>query len=345
MKNNLEKPKGYSVLKDTASYAGATWIIQNISFLLAIFIRRILGPEAMGIWILLQVFLNYAAYGNLGMLNAVCREIPILEGRGGEKEKIERIKNAGYTYIMIVAVLTSLLIVLGVFIWKAKLSNDLFYGFLTIAAVNLLQRLNNYSIQISHVEKKFIFISKFKIYSALVNALLVIILSWTYHLYGFYMATILSYVFNIIYLDWIGNLRFKIVSAKKEIIDLIKFGAPFIVLSFVVTVLNSIDKISIGKFLGLEALGIYSIAILAGSYIFMLPNVFQIVLYPRTLEKFGNSTDIEGKMTYSTVPGKIMSLYFALCIGLIWLTAPTFCKMFPKEWREYLCDLSRHTGT
>lgn len=324
----------FSIVEDVVSYLGSAWIIQGITFGLAIYIRNVLGPEAMGIWALMQVILNYVAYGNLGMLNAVCREIPILRGHHGEEKKIETIKNAGYSYILSVAVVTSGLLVLGTLIGKNKLSEALFYGLLSLALINLLQRINNYMIQFLQVEKKFVLISKFKVYSAIVNALLVIVLAYRYQLYGFYLATILSYVYNVAYLYYFGDLHLHFLFDKNEIKKLLKLGVPLFALSMAVIFLSSIDKISISKFLGLKKLGIYSIATLAGNLILMLPNAFQTVLYPRTLEKFGNESDVEGRKKYSTVPNKLMSVYFAFCAGLVWLLAPSLCALVLPKFTE-----------
>ena len=159
-----------SIINETLFYTASAFIIQNIAFFLSVYTRRILGPEAIGAWVLLQVFLNYAAYGNLGMLNAVCREIPILRGKDRRDQRIDVIKNVGFSYIMVISLITALIAMLAAYCFRSRLSDYMFYGLLTVAAITILQRINNYAIQLLQIEKQFIFVSKFKIYSAVVNS-------------------------------------------------------------------------------------------------------------------------------------------------------------------------------
>ena len=86
-----------NILKDAFSYSGATFIVQNITFFLAIFVRRQLGPEAIGIWTVSQLFLGYASYAGMGMYDAICREIPILRGRQDEKG-VSHLKQVALTF-------------------------------------------------------------------------------------------------------------------------------------------------------------------------------------------------------------------------------------------------------
>jgi O-antigen/teichoic acid export membrane protein len=335
----MQRTQTRSVVEDTTAYLIATIVIQNIAFLIAVYSRNVLGPEAMGVWILMQVFLNYVAYGNLGMLNAVCREIPILRGQDGQEQRIENIKNVGFSYIVAVGILTGILGVVGVLLWRGKLSNYLFYGLLAASMITVLQRVNSYLVQLLHVEKRFAFVSKFKIYSAVINALLVVIMTWKWKLYGFFGASILSYIFNISYLCIFSKFNFRFIWDKSETKKLLKFGTPLLALTSIGMVLMSIDRISIVKLFGLKAVGIYSIATMAGNYLMMLPIVFQTVLYPRTLEKFGNPSSYEGRLKYSILPGKLLVVYFTLCIGLIWLMAPILCHTFMPKYVDGLAAL------
>lgn len=322
------------ILIDTILYSGSTLISQNIAFVVAIYIRHAVGPEAMGIWALLQVFLNYATYGNVGMLNAVAREVPLLRSKSGSEEKIQRIVNVGFTYLIAVGLITSALIVLAAFLFRNRFSEPMFYSILALAVINFLQRPNNYLIQLLHVRKQFKIVSKFKVYSAIVNAVLVVALTWKFNLYGLFIGSIFSYIFNIVYLQIVGQNPMRLQWNWPETVQLLRLGASLFLLTMANTFFNSIDKIAISKFLGLKALGIYTLATLAGSYIFMLPNVFQIVLYPRTLEKFGDRKDQRSHEAYSVVPAKLMSVYFALCTGICWILASYLCPLFLPKYVE-----------
>lgn len=319
-----------AIFKDTAIYSVSTFVSQGLNIVLAIYIRRLLGPEAMGVWALLQVYLVYIAYFNLGVFGAVYREIPVLRG-GGKEEKIESLKNSAFSYVAISSTVASLLLVIGTFLFREKLSEPFFYGLLSLAILNVFQRANNYQVRILITDKKFSLISQFNLFSALSNFILVLFCVWFYGLYGLYSAILLTYFLNYLYLRYRANLKFHFQWKKDEITELIQFGLPLVGLGLVTKLFYSLDKLIIGKFLGLSQLGIYTIATMAMSYIMVLPNMFHIVIYPRVLERFGDSKDRDGQKKYSTMPVKFISLYFSFALGLIWMLGPYLCHLFlPK---------------
>lgn len=325
------KSNKVSVLKDTAVYSSATIVVQMITVILAVYIRRMLGPEAMGVWVLLQVYLTYISYFNLGVFGAVYRKIPILRGKGDE-DKIESLKNSAFSYVAISSTVASLLVVIGALLFQSQLSAPIYYGLLSLAILNLLQRANNYQVSVLITDKNFSLISQFNILSAILNALFVVILVWSFHLYGLYLAMIFSYLFNFFYLFLIANLRFKFQWKKEELKELIQFGFPLVGLGLVTKLFYSLDKLIIVKFLSLTELGVYSIATMALGYIVIFPNMFHIVIYPRILEKFGEGKDQASLTKYSIVPVKLISIYFSFVLGGIWIIAPYMCNLFLPEF-------------
>ena len=319
------------IAKDTLFFSGSSLFSQTIAFGLAIYIRNVLGVEAMGLWAFLQVILSYLSYTNLGVMSAVCREVPVLRGRGESEERIQGLKDAGYTYLSVIAFVTSGGVAIAALILRSRVTEFIFYGLLTISLITLMERNVGYLVQVLYTEKKFQLVSRFRAYSSLVNAALVLVLCWNFYLYGFFAATLLSFVFDWLYLKWKSNLVFHWRWNSERIKELVKFGVPMSTLVFVVAFFNSIDKVVIGKHLGLADLGIYTIALLAGRYLFLLPNMFQVVLLPETLEKFGDEANEVGRKNYSTFPTRLMIVYFSLGIPLMWIGARYGCELLlPK---------------
>lgn len=311
------------VAKDMAVFTGSSLVIQTINLVLAFYIRRLLGPEAMGVWALMQVIGTYVAYSNLGIVAGVCREIPALRAAGGQEARIAALKNGAYTYIQIVALLSALGLAAAAFILRGSISEELFWGLLVLAGMTHLDRKNSYRLQVLYSEKRFSLASRFRLYSSLVNAALVVVLVRCYGLYGFFAANLLSFAFNAWYLTARSSIRFEMTREWRAVRGVLLFGAPMFLLQFGFSFFNSIDKVAIGKFLGIRELGIYSLAMMAASYVFMLPNMFQVVLLPWTLETFGRPEDEEARRKYAVVPGRLMVAYFSLCIGVLWILAPS----------------------
>ena len=86
-----------SVTLDLLSMWGSFFFTQLLSLLLAVYIRAKLGPELMGVWALLQVFIGYSGYANLGIYDAALREIPYARGRG-ENHRVHAIKSVSFSF-------------------------------------------------------------------------------------------------------------------------------------------------------------------------------------------------------------------------------------------------------
>ncbi len=312
-------PRG-AILKDMLVHSSSTILVVNITLVLAVFTRRMLGPEAFGVWAILQVVLKYASYGNLGVFGGMYRQIPMLRG-AGQLESVKRVKNTALTFGLATSSLAACVLGAGTLFMRPRLSDMMFWGLVTICAVNVLQILNNLLVGMLYTDKLFRESARFKIISAIVNAALVIPLTLFYSIYGFFAATAASLAFNVAYLLVKTRGGFRLEWHSAELATLLKVGVPVLALGFFNVLFNTIDRIAIGHYLSLADLGHYTIATMAGGDLMMVPNMFQQILYPRILEKFGGSGN-SGMERYSTLPVSLVSIYCSLCIGLIWLAAP-----------------------
>ena len=87
--------RGRAVLKDISFYSTAIFLTQIVTVAASILTRRFLGPLQMGVWVFLQVLLNYAEYLALGTTAAAGYEIPLYNGRG-DLERSGRVADAAF---------------------------------------------------------------------------------------------------------------------------------------------------------------------------------------------------------------------------------------------------------
>jgi O-antigen/teichoic acid export membrane protein len=321
-----------AIAKDTAVFTGSTLVIQALAFVAAVFIRKRLGPEMMGVWALLQVVQGYLAYTNLGMTNAFSRELPARRGRGEGPERLAALRDTAYTYIWIVSAAAAACLAAYALVARERLSAPFFWGLVTLAALTFLERRNNFAVQMLYAEKRFSEAAAFRVASSGVNAAAVVALTWVWGIYGFFAANVASYAFNAAYLRF--RARFKAVLRMDvvEVRSLLALAVPLFAYQLATSFFISLDKLAIGKFLGLTELGIYSIAVLAAGWVFLLPNMMQVVLLPWTMERFGDPAALESQRRFSVLPGRVMIAYFSLAIGFFWILAPLLCRYVLGEY-------------
>lgn len=296
----------------------ATIVTQAITLAAGILTRRFLGPTQMGIWSLLQIIVIYSNYASLGVTEAILREIPFYEGKG-DKAKVHEIKDQVFSFSLLTALVIAVGVAIYAMIFSRSLGQPVFYGLLFVAAIVILQRINNLYISFLRGFKHFDLAAKQMIYSSIVNGFLVAILSFKYQMYGFMWALILSFIFNIGYILIYVRFGFKWIIHWRRIGSLIHYGFPLLVLSLLDQIFLSIDKIMIAKMLGVTQLGLYSVALMSYGFLGKVPSAVGIVLVPNLHQKYGERENLEDLRGYLKKSAAAFSELMPCLIGLGWL--------------------------
>ncbi len=318
------------ILGQVGHFSSAT-ILTHLVTIIAVFLtRKFLGPLQMGIWAILQVILTYTMYCSFGITYGIVQKVPFYRGKK-EFEKADEIRDVVISF----SVLTTALVASGIVIFaifsRQKLSSDIFLGLIFLAVIIFLTRINNLLITILRAYKEFGLAGRQMFLSAIVNAVLVAVLAYSFRLYGFMLAICLSLVFNICYMwfhfrfpiKW--NLRFTLVK------ELLIYGALLIAIDFCGSTVLTADRVVIAKMLGLEAVGLYTIAQMAWTYAFTFPNSISIISSTNLQEKFGHSEKIESLKNYVTKSTQALSAVMPLVIGIIWVLGPPLVELLlPK---------------
>ena len=323
-------PKRKEIIEQAGIYTLSSQITQLITLVAAILSRRFLGPTQVGIWATLQVLVEYSKYSSLGALYLVAREIPYLLGKG-QTEAADQIKNVVFTVVLLGAMLLGCAIFLFAFFTRSRFAPEMTYGLFFISAIIVFQRLNDFLISLLRCYKKFALASKQMIWSSLVNAVLVAFFAYYFKIYGFIWAIGLSFLFNIIYILAHQNFHFRLQLQAKRFQHIVSFGFPLMMIGILTTVLRSIDKIMVAKWLGFEALGFYSIAFMVSTYIGSFSNAIAIVLVPHLQERYGVHDNPKALAGFLSKAGDVFSITTPLMIGGAWIVAPYFVQLFlPK---------------
>ncbi len=320
-----------TLTREFASYSAGYFFMQLITIGLAIFIRNVLGPEQMGVWVSLQVILNYTKYSNLGLANAAGREIPFEKGRQ-RFDRAESIRNVSFTFTIVIALFLSLAMAVAAFVLRGKMGELFFYSLLALSFLSFFQRASTFCISLLRAEKQFLFINRFNVYSALANAVLTVLLITGLGLYGYYLSMILSFVLNFIYVLRFSNVRFRLDWDWRELSSLFKMGVGLIVVNIFFTFLSSVDKISISALLGFKALGIYSLVIMASSLVTAFPNNLGVITFPYLNETYGASNDSARLRKLAVYPTLFMAVYMPLMVAFLWMLGPWAVRTFLPQY-------------
>ncbi len=318
------------IAREFAFYSAGFLFMQVMNVGLAVFIRNILGPEQMGVWVGLQVILTYTKYSNLGLAPAAGREIPYERGRG-HLDRVAMIRDSTYAFTVLSSGLLSLGMAAGAFALRGRFGRLFFVSLLALAFLSFFQRVSTFCIAILRAEKRFAFINRFNVYSSLMNAVLTVFFILWFGLYGYYLSMGLSFVCNLLFILLFSGIPFRFAWDLKELKPLFAMGLGLIAVSLGGTFFNTVDKMAIGGILGAKALGVYSITLMVGGVLASFPNNLGIIIFPYLNEAYGASKDPAEIRKYLVTPNLFFAMYLSILIAFLWVVSPLAVSVFlPK---------------
>jgi O-antigen/teichoic acid export membrane protein len=306
-----------AIAKDTIFYTISQFFSQGIGVITSIIIRNALGPLYMGIWSALKVVLDYAQYTGLGITSAVYCEIPYLRGAGKYAEADE-IKNVSFSFNLIVSIIVGSILFLCPFFLGNRYPDYVLTGLRVLAVIVVLTFFYNLVLSILRADKKFITISKTLMLNAILTVIFAASVVYKYGLYGMYVTIPAVLLIASVFMMASEKMKFRIYFNKAHLSRLMKIGIPLFLGGIFYTIYVTVDKIMIIKMLGAQELGYYSLAILMTGVIESFPRLFNIVLFPRVQEKYGEDQSYGAVIKYVDKPTKLVFFTGIIFLGHIY---------------------------
>jgi O-antigen/teichoic acid export membrane protein len=293
----------------------------------------VLGPERFGRWNLLAVLVGYASHAHLGVLNAMGREVPIALGRG-DRASVSRLEGVGFAAALVAAAAVlvgagAALLAPGVRAWvepsvvllaATMAAGNLPFLFVTMRARSRLE-FANLSIQFG--------------IAGCVTVLSYALWGRGHDLSGLAACCALGYAAACLLALTTepATPRFRDLRPQ-SVKPLIAIGFPLLSAGILYSLLTSIDRWVIVHFLGVLALGHYTLAIVAFGAASLVPQVVSQLSYPRMGRAFGRLGDA-GALRGLAWRQSLQSVAVTLpALALLWLALPPLTARFLPAYVE-----------
>ncbi|WP_169311146.1 oligosaccharide flippase family protein [Thermodesulfatator indicus] len=270
-------------LKETFWYSLTTISFQFSRFFCFFVAAKILGPKQYGWWSLLSLFLLYRGITHFGVIPAMNREIPFFIGKK-DFDRVNKIRSVTFSYLLVFSFLSVVVFLFSVLLIKDRL--------LKCALISMV--ILFFATQLYHYFQVYLKSSiQFKIMSlqqmlfSVSLPLIVIPLTIKYKLLGFILGQALVIFVICLYIKKKICFRPVIDFDKKELIRLIKIGFPIMLVALFYGLFTSADRWIISAYMDSESLGFYSLGLLVGNSLFLLPRSLAEQIYPRMVKSFG----------------------------------------------------------
>ena len=290
--------------KQIAIFSIANLLGALISMLASLWVANLAGPNLMGTYNFLQLLVTYAPLLGLGVFNGLNRELPFSIGQGNHEEAELLAAVSLYVCYSICLVAGIGMLLVACRAWY--IDNSLWYwGLVVFAAVIPLTLYRIYLEVTLRTSHDFNWLSIVKLITAIASLALVPLMymdSWG----GLLGRAALMALLGVGFL-WIKR-PFRVYPVWDTSIfrQLFSVGLPIFIVGYLYLLLISMDRIIITSELKLNALGLYTPALLILQGMTILPSSVAQVIYPRAAERYGREGTIKILLPALFMPLPIM---------------------------------------
>jgi len=318
--------------KEQLLFVFATIFSSGIHFLYSIIVKAFVSPLDYGIYSTCLLLQTYLAYLQLGTLNAFNRDYPQLVG-AGKTEEAEKYRNTVFTFLLCVFTISTLIIAGILTTIKLSVGTDTryFVGYLCCSVVTSLTAIENFGNYRARIDKGFIFpsiVTLTELLSVVIGLLLVKNLGY----YSIYVTSVSAMLIGIVFYFKRSYRDVKLKIDKKVLISILVSGLPLLINGLIWTVVNSIDKFVILGFIDTEALGLYSIAQNAFTYMILVPSAMSQLFYTKMGKHYGVNQDVNELNKISLNYSGILSIVTCVIAVFAYFLLPFLVELVMPEY-------------
>ena len=318
-------------IRHTILLTGTVLLTQLSLFLRGFIAAKFLGPSLYGLWHGLRVIINNSEFSCIGLYEGMKREVPFYQGRGDFKKAEEMIAASFFSGLALVSLAASLLIILSI-VFSCRFDRMTLLCLWIVAGILIARQLYLFYIKKFESQGRFFSRSKTELIYAWLGVSLSLGLMLPLRLYGFLIGILLGYLLAFLSLLRGESMVKKSTHYLQTSIELVKVGLPIILIGFLLSVLNSLDKLILLYVCDRTRLGYYGIAIVATTPIGLLPSNIRSVLYPRLLEKYGEKGDKLYLKGFLIEPSLLLVFLTLLLIGAVYCFVPAGIPIFLPQY-------------
>ena len=326
--------RGPSFLRQARDYTAGLFLTRPLGIATAVGMRRLLDPEQMGFWSgVVRVLFDWTRITGLGVSTAALLEIPYFRGAGDE-DRAMAIRRTAFSLNAVTVTLYACAIAAAAWVLRERLGLERTATLACAAALVVLLKYCNLYRDILRADGKFDVLAREMVLDAVVQLALMVLLVPRWGLLGLVAATGGAMAADLAWMSWKGggpycwDLRWEVLR------PLVAYGAPLLLLSFLTTWLRSVDRIMVTGMIGQEAMGHYSVGLLAYGLLYDLANSVGIVLLTRLLEGWGRDRDLVRLRAGAMKPLCLLSLALPVLFGFGALLSPRAVAILMPEYVE-----------
>ena len=286
----MVRKKKQNLIKFTGQLGFSGIFSKILSLPHSIIYAKFLMPSGFGVLQIFKVIISYFGYIQMGMLQAVTRNVPKAYANNNF-EKSKNIKDIAFTWLF------SLTVIGLFFLWTIYFLNDEFSSkldlnyLIMLTFIIIVSQLNNFMKPILKAEGEFDIIGKVALINSLSSSIIGIFLVLLFSLEGALLAlfinNLIMFTVTIVYYrEYIPNLFFRFNMLYEQMSQ----GLLIFFYRRSEEIIKSLSLIIIAYFYGIETVGVFSFGFLSLSSVYKYSSSIRIYFYREIMlqNKFEN---------------------------------------------------------
>jgi O-antigen/teichoic acid export membrane protein len=304
-------------VRDTAGFALSQYLSRFVQLFRSLIAARLLGPAAYGSWNALLLVLDYGILTQLGLQQGLDQRVPGSLATD-PPEQTNRLKRGGVAGMTVLWILFAAGTAIYLVVRPRRLAESWgAWGVMLMVVAVLLQMLIYYHGTLLRSHGRIGVVSKTMTIQAIVGGLSGLGLVFPFGVWGLLAGWLAGQVIALAYIRRLGAPFAPLALVPNDQTrELLAVGFPIFLFTASNTVLRSIDRVMILKFLSVEALGYYSIGLMGISMLLYLPDSIAYVLYPRMIAKYAETGDADATAREMVRPLAVVAWVMPLVVGI-----------------------------
>lgn len=260
-----------TILFDGAFYAIAHYFSATLAIAAGFLVRLWVPPALFGATNIITAIQDYCRSVDGTFRNSLDREVPILRGERDTAGQVSVIKTA-YSLLLASALVES-----AAFVIAGLLAGDVLLRFAwwVFAAANTLDALNTTDRILLKARLQFRTHNRLLARSGIVSSATLVTLSWAWGAHGYLSGLLLgaflvfAYSRSVMGREWLKYFTLRLPSQTLR--RVLGVGASVTLLKLAQQLLLTVDRYIVASYLGLQALGYYSLGTMLGARVSQLP--------------------------------------------------------------------------
>lgn len=277
-------------VRDSVGYAFAQYTVRAALMLRGLIAARFLGPEAYGAWNAIQIMIDYGPLASAGTQSGLDQMVPprIVSG---DAAALARVKRAAlFNIILLTSLFVAACMAALVFGHSRMLRSWGFVGVGAAMVCALSVNVSYYQTSIMRSHGDIATASGWMMLQGAVGGCLgLAFLPWL-HAWGLLLGWMTGCLAAFVYSSVRSRIHAPLIARPAaESFDLVQVGFPMFVFTASTQIMRNLDRLIILRYVSTEALGYYSLSVMALTFLMYMPDSISYVIYPRLLREYGES--------------------------------------------------------